>query len=76
MLRSLIYGGIVMVETSFIDVANEENIPLEDFFYIAPQAGHSTIFSHHGLDLLFTLKGFAPIQHWNRHVRGFVKIRK
>lgn len=73
MFRSLIPGGVVMFETSFIDIAEQEGIELEDFFYIAPQNGHSTIFSHHGLDLLMCLKGFIPRQHFNRHVRVYQK---
>jgi SAM-dependent methyltransferase len=74
--RSLVPGGIVMIETSFTDVAAQEGIELEDFFYIDPSVGHSTIFSHHGLDVLMCLKGFKPISHWNRHVRGYQKISK
>lgn len=69
--RSLVPNGVLMVESSFIDVANEEDIPLEEFFYISPAHGHSTIHSHHSLDLLLALKGFVPIQHINRHVRLF-----
>jgi len=72
--RSLIKGGILMVETSFVNIAWQENIELEDFFYINPDVGHSTIFSHHGLDLLMALRGFKPMTHWNRHVRGFIKL--
>lgn len=73
MFRSLKPGGCVMIETSFVDIATQEKIELEDFFYIAPQNGHSTIFSHHGMDLLMALKGFLPRQHFNRHVRLFQK---
>lgn len=73
MYRSLVPGGAVMFETSFVDVAQQEGIDLEDFFYIAPQNGHSTIFSHHGLDLLMVLKGFIPCCHINRHVRVYQK---
>lgn len=72
--RSLKKGGLVMIETSFIDIAYEEHISLEDFFYVEPSVGHSTIFSHHGLDLLMCLKGFAPRQHWNRNVRCYQKV--
>lgn len=71
--RSLMPRGVVMFETSFVDVAIEDNIELENFFYIEPTVGHSTIFSHHGLDVLMCLKGFTPIQHWNRHVRMYKK---
>lgn len=74
--RALLPGGAIMIETSFIDVAKEDKIPLEDFFYIAPQNGHSTIYSHHGLDVLMCKKGFIPRQHFNRHVRLFQKPMK
>src|SRR5690242_17081184 len=74
--RSLKEKGIVMIETSFIDVANEENIQLEEFHYISPEAGHSTIFSHHGLDFLMFTKGFIPCRHVNRHVRIYQKNNK
>lgn len=74
MYRSLVDLGVVIFETSFIDVAEQENIELEDFHYIAPKNGHSTVFSHHGLDLLMALKGFEPRLHVDRHVRIFQKI--
>jgi hypothetical protein len=75
MYKALAIGGCVMLETSFVDIANEEGIPLDKFFYVAPQNGHSTIFSHHGLDLLMTMKGFIPKQHFNRNVRLYQKIK-
>lgn len=71
--RALKPGGAVLIETSFVDVAVDEGIPLKDFFYIAPQSGHSTIFSHHSLDLLMAIKGFIPRNHFNRHVRLYQK---
>lgn len=74
MYRCLKKDGIVMFETSFVDVAEQEGINLEDYDYIEPKVGHSTIFSHHGLDLLMALKGFKPFGHINRHVRLFQKI--
>lgn len=74
--KALVPGGCVMIETSFVDIAEQEDIPLEDFFYIAPQNGHCTIFSHHGLDLLMALKGFIPRRHFNRHVRLYQKSTK
>jgi len=74
--RCLLPGGVLMIETSFTDIAKEEGIKLEDFFYIAPQNGHSTIHSHHSLDLLMSMKGYVPVQHFNRHVRLFKKIGK
>lgn len=66
-------GGILYIETSFIDVAKNEKIPLEDFFYIDPKVGHSTIFSHMGLDILMIKKGFLPLNHINRNVRLYKK---
>jgi len=71
--RSLLKGGVLMIETSFVNVAEQENIPLEDFHYVAPQAGHSTIYSWHGLDLLLSRKGFTTLDHINRHVRLYIK---
>jgi|SRR6185369_17258735 len=71
--RALKPGGIIMFETSFVQVAEEEGIELEDFFYIDPRVGHSTIFSYHGLDLLMALNGFIPQTHYNRHVRLYRK---
>ena len=71
--RCLKPGGIFYIETSFVNVAEEEEIPLEDFEYISPSVGHSTIFSHHGLDLILALKGFVPQHHINRHVRLYRK---
>lgn len=73
MHRSLRPGGIVMVETSFVNVAEQDNIPIDEFFYINPLVGHSTIFSHHGLDVLFSTKGFYPLKHIDRHVRLYRK---
>lgn len=66
-------NGILYIETSFIDIAAEEKIPLEDFFYIDPSVGHSTIFSHYGLDILMVKKGFLPLPHINRNVRLYKK---
>lgn len=71
--RSLKPNGAVMIETNFTDVAKEDGIEIEDFFYVTAADGHSTIFSHHGLDLLMSFKGFCPTQHWNRNVRCYIK---
>jgi len=73
MHRSLVDNGVVMVETSFTTIAEQEGISLDEFFYVAPQNGHSTIFSHHGLDLLFNSRGFIPRQHFDRNVRLYSK---
>lgn len=73
--RSMVVGGGIMIETSFVDVAALDGVPLESFFYIAPQNGHSSIFSHHALDILMMAKNFIPRKHWNRNVRNYQKIR-
>lgn len=73
--RSMVLGGGIMIETSFVDIAKEDGVPLEDFFYIAPQNGHSTIFSHWSLDLLMVYKGFVPSKHFNRNVRVYKKLK-
>lgn len=67
--------GILYIETSFTDVAKEENISLEDFTYIEPSIGHSTIFSHVGLDVLMYFKGFEKLHPINRHVRLYKKVK-
>lgn len=66
-------GGYLYIETSFVDIANPEGIALEDFFYISPSVGHSSIFSHRGLDILMLKKGFIPTSHINRNVRVYAK---
>jgi 2-polyprenyl-3-methyl-5-hydroxy-6-metoxy-1,4-benzoquinol methylase len=66
-------GGFLYLETSFVDIAKQENIELEDFFYISPSVGHSTIFSHRGLDILMIKKGFKLTSHINRNVRVYQK---
>lgn len=73
MFRALMHGGGVYIETGFVDVAEQEEIPLEEFYYINPIAGHATIFSHHGLDVLMISKGFKIMQHYNRNVRIYRK---
>lgn len=72
--RCLVSGGIVMIETGFTDVAKEDGIAIENYFYISAVDGHSTIFSHHSLDLLMALRGFIPRLHFDRHVRLFQKL--
>jgi len=76
MYKALVNYGCVIFETSFTNVAEEEGIPIDTFFYVAPEAGHSTFFSHHGLDLLMALKSFIPRQHFNRHCRTYQKLIK
>lgn len=61
-------GGVLMIETSFTDWMN-----LETDTYINPRIGHSTIFSHKGLDEVMTSKGFEIYGHLNRNVRVYNK---
>ncbi len=64
-------GGILMVETSFTDWMEMYTDP-----YINPQLGHSTIFSHKGLDEVMLEKGFEVYGHINRNVRVYKKPEK
>lgn len=66
-------NGICYIESSFIDICIEDNIPLNEFFYISPEVGHCTIFSHIGLDVLMARKGFIPLKHLNRNTRIYKK---
>lgn len=66
-------GGVLYIETSFVDIADELKISLEDYDYVNPLIGHSTILSHKGLDILMRDKGFIPIHHLNRNVRQYKK---
>lgn len=74
--RCLVDGGLLYLESGFINIAEQDGIPLEEYFYINPVAGHSTIFSHHALDLLMLQKGFASKRHFDRNTRLFYKIKK
>lgn len=76
MYRSLVNKGVAIIESSYVNIADEEGIELEVFFYIEPSVGHATIFSHHGLDVLMCLKGFTPQSHFNRQVRTYQKLVK
>lgn len=67
MYKSLKEGGAIMVETSFSDWMTDDDP------YINPSIGHSTIFSHAGLDELMVQKGFRPGNHINRNVRIYLK---
>ena len=76
LINSILHkNGVLYIETSFTDVAKDENIPLEDFQYINPSIGHSTIFSHIGLDILMSLRGFERLHPINRHVRLYKKVK-
>lgn len=60
-------GGVVMIETSFSDWLTKHDT------YITPTVGHSTIFSHAGLDFLMQKFGFVVGDHINRNVRIYIK---
>lgn len=64
-------GGILMVETSFTD-----SMDLDTDVYINPHIGHSTIFSHKGLDEEMLAKGFEVYGHINDNVRVYKKPKK
>lgn len=61
-------GGVLMVETSFTDWMELYTDP-----YVNPSIGHSTIFSHKGLDEVMLEKGFEIYGHINRNVRVYKK---
>lgn len=61
-------GGVLMVETSFTDWMDLDTDP-----YINPMIGHSTIFSHQGLDEVMKEQGFETYGHINRNVRVYQK---
>jgi SAM-dependent methyltransferase len=61
-------GGVLMIETSFTDWMDLQTDP-----YINPALGHSTIFSHKGLDELMKEKGFELYQEINRNVQVYKK---
>lgn len=63
--------GVLMIETSFTDWMNLETDP-----YINPAIGHSTIFSHAGLEEVMKEKGFEVYGHINDNVRLFQKRGK
>lgn len=74
--KSMVDGGRIMVETGIIDAAKEDGHTLDDWFYINEKAGHSTIFSSHGLDILLSTHGFAPRQAFCNYVKHYQKIPK
>lgn len=74
--RSLVDGGLLYLETGFINICNEDGIDISDYLYVAPEAGHATIFSHHALDLLMFQKNFRPRRHFDRNCRLFEKVKK
>jgi SAM-dependent methyltransferase len=71
--RSLVGGGAAYIETGFTNIPVEDGISVEEYFYLNPAAGHSTVYSHHGLDILMMSKGFHPSLHFDRHCRLYKK---
>jgi len=71
--RSMRKGAILTVETSFVDCMLEDGFTPGTFFYLDASVGHSTLFSHHGIDILMMKNGLWPMMHHNRNVRNFVK---
>jgi hypothetical protein len=74
--RSLVDGALLYVESGFINICDEDKIELENYVYISDIAGHSTVFSHHGLDLLLFKKSFITRRHFDRNCRLFEKVKK
>lgn len=74
MNRSLKKGGIAYIETGFLNAAWEDGLSNEDNPYINPLAGHSTIWTHHAMDIAFLQRGFSIFQKVNRHCHVYVKI--
>jgi hypothetical protein len=70
----LVEGGLCYFESGFIDIAIRDNIQLEDYLYVNPDAGHATVFSHHGLDMLLMAKKFASKRHFDENTRLYRKI--
>lgn len=74
--RSLLSEGRVIIETGIIDAAITDGHTLDTWFYVNEKAGHSTIFSSHGLDILLCTHGFAPRQAFCNYVKHYQKIPK
>ena len=72
--QSLAEGGICYIETGFVNIPEQDGIRLEDYFYIDASVGHSSIFSHLGLDIFMLGRGFRPLKHINRTVRVYQKV--
>jgi SAM-dependent methyltransferase len=71
--RSMKRGAVLVVETSFVNCMAEDGFTPESFFYLDPRVGHSTLFSHHSIDLLMVKNGLHPLQHTDRNVRVYIK---
>lgn len=75
MNRSLVDGGLCYFESGYVNIADRDGIELENYLYVNPDAGHATVFSHHGLDLLLQIKGFIPKRHFDFNTRLYRKIK-
>lgn len=73
MYRALKKGGVVYLETGFLNAAWEDGVTDEDNPYINERAGHSTIWTHHAMDVAFLSRGFSVIQKLNRHCHLYIK---
>lgn len=71
--RVLKDNGVCYIETGYLDATREDGIADVDNPYINPDAGHSTIYTHHGMDVLMALRNFRPIQKFNRHCHLYGK---
>lgn len=74
--NSMVEGGKIMIETGIIDAAKEDGHTIDSWFYVDPKAGHSTIFTVHGLDSLMAQKGFAPRQAFCNYVKHYQKVSR
>jgi len=72
--RSLVNGGCIMIETGYLDAAFDDGHTIDDWFYLNPDAGHSTIYSNHGIDILMMSKGFRVKPFFNNYVRLYQKV--
>lgn len=61
-------NGKLIIETSFMDWMEFEEA------YIEPSVGHSTIWTHEGLNHMMLSKGFTEGEHINRNVRIYTKL--
>lgn len=71
--RSLKKGAVAYIETGFLNAGWEDGVDDEVNPYITPDAGHSTIWTHHAMDIAFVSRGFQVLQKFNRHCHLYVK---
>lgn len=73
MYRALKKGGIIYMETGYLDASREDGVADIDNLYINPIAGHSTIWTHHAMDIAMTSRGFSVCRKMNRHCHLYKK---